>query len=302
MKLCQMICLRLCATLGGVGMLLSNSPNALAQVTAPSIFTSAIQVQGEAAGTEFDDWDASGIPVTDMDALDNPGFIDIANIQVANDDDFLYIRATFHSNISANNLFLAFDTDQNASTGFDILQAGLIGSEFGYQNDFPFHQAAGVFNTGITLTGGPLGNGGALIFPFYNQDGPQKEWAVPRDAVITFPAPGVPAFPNNSFDFMVYTDRGLGDVSQVISYTFATAPSQPGDFDNDLDVDGADFLEWQREFGSTLDASDLATWESNYGSPPAIGAALSAVPEPSSIALVMMVGVGGLLRKKRGQS
>ncbi len=55
-----------------------------------------------------------------------------------------------------------------------------------------------------------------------------------------------------------------------------------GDFDGDSDVDGADFLEWQRNLG---DATNLALWESNFGAPsPAVGAA-TAVPEPSSLLL-----------------
>ncbi len=45
---------------------------------------------------------------------------------------------------------------------------------------------------------------------------------------------------------------------------FTVAPP-PGDFQNDGDVDGFDFLEWQRGFGTTYDASDLATWRANYG-------------------------------------
>ncbi len=38
-----------------------------------------------------------------------------------------------------------------------------------------------------------------------------------------------------------------------------------GDFDADGDVAGADFLAWQRGFGSVYNASDLSTWETNYG-------------------------------------
>jgi len=227
----------------------------------------------------------------------------ISNIQVANDDDFLYIRATFYDNNSGSFLFLGFDTDQDPSTGFNVLDAGLIGSEFGYQNDFAFHQATNVFNTGISLSGGPLGNGGALIFPFFDQDGPEKEWAVPRDAIITFPAPGVPTFPNDSFDFLVYTDAGLGDVSQVITYTFAEAPAGPdGDFDGDQDVDGADFLEWQRELGTTLGASDLVDWQTNYGSGSlSTVSAVSAVPEPSSLFLAGLGLASMAVRRRRAK-
>ncbi|WP_197530911.1 CotH kinase family protein [Bythopirellula polymerisocia] len=41
--------------------------------------------------------------------------------------------------------------------------------------------------------------------------------------------------------------------------------SQPADFDNDSDVDGADFLAWQRGFGISYDANHLNAWQSHYG-------------------------------------
>lgn len=266
-----------------------------AQVTAPSIYTTSIQVQGEALGTEFDDWATSGIPVIDMDPADNFGDIDIANIQVANDNDFIYIYASLHNTtpLTMSNLFLAFDNDQNKLTGFDVLEIGEIGSEIGYQTDFPFAQFAGVFNLGLSITGGPLTNGGALIFPFYTEAGAPfgvgMEWAIPRGAVIQYP-PGLggpgPAFPNPSFDFVVYTDQGLADISQVISYTLADAPAgSPGDFDADLDVDGNDFLIWQRGGSpSALSPDDLADWKANYGAGEV--PSFAAVPEPGSLLLV----------------
>ncbi len=45
----------------------------------------------------------------------------------------------------------------------------------------------------------------------------------------------------------------------------AVSPGQDGDFDGDLDVDGADFLKWQRDSG---DAANLALWETNFGTTP----------------------------------
>ena len=57
------------------------------------------------------------------------------------------------------------------------------------------------------------------------------------------------------------------------------------DFDGDLDVDGADFLLWQRSF-PTLDADDLVDWESSFGTPLSAAGGTSAVPEPTSIALI----------------
>lgn len=265
-----------------------------AQVIAPSFYTTAITVQGEAPGTEFDDWASSGITVVDMDPADNLGDVDIANIQIANDDDFIYIRATTHNTtaVSLVNVYLAFDTDQDKTTGFDVLQIGELGSELGFQTDFPFAQFAGVFNLSLSINGGPLGNGGALIFPSWTEAGPPVgigyEWAVPRSVVIQYPpvlgGPS-PGFPNPSFNFAVYTDQGLADITQVISYTLATAPAgTPGDFDLDSDVDGADFLLWQQGFGTTYDAADLADWKANFGGAAAM-AAVGSIPEPAAATL-----------------
>ena len=89
---------------------------------------------------DFSDW--ATVPVLDSDPADNPGFVDIADTQIANDDDFLYIRNTFHGALSLG-ASIALDVDENTATGFDIFSLGLIGSEAGWINDFPFTQASG---------------------------------------------------------------------------------------------------------------------------------------------------------------
>lgn len=78
-----------------------------------------------------------------------------------------------------------------------------------------------------------------------------------------------------------------------------------GDFDNDFDVDGADFLAWQRSVGSgtplpngvppdAVDEADLAAWRSAYG---ALGASTASqhaavpVPEPAG-AVALAIGMG----------
>ena len=281
-----------------------------AQVIAPSTYTTAIHVQGETAGAEYDDWAASGIPIVDMDPVDNPGEVDIANVQIANDNNFIYIHATMHNTTPTSlvNVYLAFDTDRDKTTGFDILQIGEMGSELGYQTDYPFAQHKDSFNLGLSLTGGPVGNGGALIFPFWmGVDSPPVgtafEWAVPRDVVIQFP-PALggpqPAFSQSSFDFAIYVDQGISDITQIISYTFASAPGLAGDFDMDLDVDGADFIKWQREFGVTLDADDLADWKMKFGTAPTAAPAIASAPEPNCVALAAMaLAALGAARRRR---
>lgn len=86
---------------------------------------------------------------------------------------------------------------------------------------------------------------------------------------------------------------------------FVDVDPSNGDFDGDGDVDGADFLTWQRGLGLTgqpdattgdadddgdVDAADLALWQSHFGGAPAV-AAIGAVPEPASLALLAAGGV-----------
>jgi hypothetical protein len=84
------------------------------------------------------------------------------------------------------------------------------------------------------------------------------------------------------------------DFSVVVS----DEPGQDGDFDEDGDVDGHDFLVWQR--GSSpdpLSAGDLTLWQSNYG----VGglAAVSSVPEPASVLLLVSCAFAATIRKRR---
>jgi hypothetical protein len=75
----------------------------------------------------------------------------------------------------------------------------------------------------------------------------------------------------------------------------------PGDFDFDLDVDGLDFLKWQRGQSPTpSSASDLADWETNYGTVPSLSTASTPVPEPATYVMLLsmlplLLRIGGPL-------
>jgi hypothetical protein len=76
---------------------------------------------------------------------------------------------------------------------------------------------------------------------------------------------------------------------------------EDADFDGDGDVDGRDFLIWQRGFGLTeqennslgdangdgdVNEGDLAIWQTQYAEPGELNATQTAVPEPSSLVIV----------------
>ncbi len=92
---------------------------------------------------------------------------------------------------------------------------------------------------------------------------------------------------------------GTDSYTVAISNFDVTLGLETGDFDDDGDVDGRDFLIWQRGFGSgttlaegdgnadgVVDGIDLGIWQDQYGSAGLVS--LGAVPEPSSMALGLL--------------
>ncbi|MCC6492575.1 MAG: SUMF1/EgtB/PvdO family nonheme iron enzyme [Pirellulales bacterium] len=80
----------------------------------------------------------------------------------------------------------------------------------------------------------------------------------------------------------------------------AAAPGPAGDFDADGDVDGSDFLQWQRgESTHGLTSSDLDSWESDFGAVP-LAAASTPVPESMSGGTLLLTAILGLRRRAAG--
>jgi hypothetical protein len=105
-------------------------------------------------------------------------------------------------------------------------------------------------------------------------------------------------------------------VDKLRIFSEGAAAVETGDFDDDGDVDGADFLSWQRGLGATgtatlgqgdanddgnVDGADLAIWKDQFGSAGA-AAGVGAVPECSSLALAMIGVVAGLARRRGSRS
>jgi autotransporter-associated beta strand protein len=97
---------------------------------------------------------------------------------------------------------------------------------------------------------------------------------------------------------------GLGwDTSSLLvnGQLAVVSVQNPGDFDGDGDVDGRDFLAWQRgQSPNPLSAGDLAVWQANYGQAGPLTASSTAVPEPGATVLILL-GIAGLsTRARRG--
>ncbi len=110
-----------------------------------------------------------------------------------------------------------------------------------------------------------------------------------RDIDVTAAVAAWLANPSSNFGFSLISDlegtsilsaKYIGGAYNITPpQLILTATQQPGDFDGDGDVDGNDFLTWQRGVASS---SDLADWETNFGLSGEALAGAAAVPEPST--------------------
>lgn len=110
-----------------------------------------------------------------------------------------------------------------------------------------------------------------------------------------------PRLANGNWLLVGVVDNSSGEdvISQNTLITFELSAIPFADFDEDGDVDGRDFLAWQRGYGKTIgakfsqgdadrdgdvDAADLAIWSEAYGAPAIVAAA--AIPEPNTLLLL----------------
>jgi hypothetical protein len=93
-----------------------------------------------------------------------------------------------------------------------------------------------------------------------------------------------------TFSFQFSDEDLLGEALHTLTMTLTGAVVDEvatGDFDGDGDIDGRDFLAWQRgESPNPFSSGDLELWQAEYGSGSLVAAAM--VPEPNTAWLLAL--------------
>jgi hypothetical protein len=100
------------------------------------------------------------------------------------------------------------------------------------------------------------------------------------------------------------TETDLNSAGQIALIAgddvWLATPRPYGDHDNDGNVDGHDFLAWQRgESPDPLSSIDLADWRTNFGAPFPAATTSTAVPEPATTAILIIAVAGCCFRRWR---
>ena len=169
-------------------------------------------------------------------------------------------------------------------------------------NSEPIPVSAGQFSglgVGITVPQG-IYFGNLSSAAFGDQAGPQdltdEVGSNSASATASYSVAGNVATLSLPLQFIL-SEGANPEVEFFGTFTATHSLVQPvaGDFNNDGDVDGADFLVWQRGGSpNPLSAGDLATWKGAFGGP-----AIAAVPEPTA-ALLMSAAMFGAILGVRG--
>ncbi len=168
----------------------------------------------------FSDW--AGVPLAYRDSAGTPTGADFAEVRVANDELYLYLRFSLHTPnspfTSHNNIFI--DTDNSPATGFHPL--GLAyGSEVLIQSGVGYQEKGGGFNEGAV--------NGLEWSATPTENATDFEIRIARAA--TYAADNQPVFTGDTIALLLEAENSsfvavdlAPDAGDRLEYTFASAP------------------------------------------------------------------------------
>lgn len=152
---------------------------------------------------------------------------------------------------------------------------------------------------GSSYTGSTTGVSGVAGNDSDGNFGPPVDIALPSTTLqaLQFTGAANALSTNNLAQYALTASAATFINNANTSFTLVAPPDPTGDFDNDGDVDGRDFLKWQRgESPDPLSADDLAIWQEEYGTGGLV--AVTAIPEPGAIAGLILCGLSAMLRRR----
>lgn len=180
-----------------------------------SVSTSSLFGQALAIGLDgrFNDWTSEAASYTDTQGDGNS--FDLLSFKVSNDSNFLFIQLVLDREIqlnNGNNLYLEIDTDNDASTGYQVNGIGAeLGIAFGTKT-FYFNPASG------TVQVSPY-DIGFIALPTVSSD--TFEMAINRHAV---PDGINQLFTSNTIKICFKSDDYMPDTGTTFSYTIDETP------------------------------------------------------------------------------
>jgi len=136
---------------------------------------------------------------------------------------------------------------------------------------------------------GLLADGSTFDFDLNSIDIAGQDYFHPRaNLTITLVEPGDfnGSLDVDGTDFLRW-QRGLPDPLDPVDYAnWQQNFGHHSDFDNDGDTDGHDFLRWQQLFGAGYNSANLDDWQANFGG--ASPAITATVPEPTTFLLMLL--------------
>jgi len=169
----------------------------------------------------FDEWNS--YPVLYTDAAGDGGFLgaDFGQLQVSNDDEFIFFSLEIGVEINLQNLndiSIYLDTDDNTNTGFSV---NGIGAELVYS----FGNRSGFFYDSGNSIEVYHNDIGLVTAPTVTSE--RFEISIKKDAMIS----GTPVFQSETLKVVFKDNITNGDVipssNEVIEYTFSTNNSEP---------------------------------------------------------------------------